>query len=197
VSKKQALKKFVSYIKEFDKERYKLGQEALFKRIFYLEFFSATIRMIPTYRPFMKGYNLWRAIRHVTMPRILFPNKPPLDDSKHTIELTGIYVATAQQGTSISVGYMSELYADFGPFGMNFPLFLIGLFWGLIYRFILLTIKPNIWAFAIAVPMFFIMYLYERDLVKLVGDTIWFLITVLILKITVLPWLPKIFQLKK
>ncbi len=196
VSKKEALKQFFSYAKEFDKDRFKLGEEALFKRLFYLEFFSATIRMIPEYKPFMKGENLMRAIRHVTMPRFLFPNKPPLDDSRHVIELTGIYVASSKQGTSISVGYMSELYADFGPFWMNFPLLLLGLLWGFIYRFILNSVSSNVWGFAMTIPMFFIMYLYERDLVKLIGDTLWFFITFLIIRFTVLKPVIRFFYIK-
>ncbi len=196
VSKTEALKKFFSYTKNFDRLRFKYGQEALLKRIFYLEFFSATIRNIPTYRPYMQGENILRAVRHVTMPRMLFPNKPPLDDSKHTIELTGIYVSGAKQGVSISVGFFSEIYADFGPFGMNIALLLLGFVIGLIYRMILSLTPSNIWAFAMAIPVFFFVSSFEKDLVKLVGNLLWFIITYLSLRYTILRTTIKFFYKK-
>ena len=197
VSKEQALKKFFSYAKTFDRLEFKYGQEALFKRIFYLEFFSATIRFIPTYKPYMKGENVMRAIRHVTMPRIFFPNKPPLNDSKHTIELTGIYVAGAKQGVSISVGYFSELYADFGPFGMDIALFILGLLIGFIYKLPLKLSLSNVWGFAMAVPIFFFVSSFEIDLVKLIGDLIWFSLTFIIIRYSILRPTIRFFFLKK
>ncbi len=197
VSKSQALKKFFSYTKDFDKQRFKYGEEALIKRIFYLEYFSATIRYIPTYRPYMKGYNTMRAIRHVTMPRFLFPNKPPLDDSKHTTELTGIYVSTSQKGTSISTGYMAEFYADYGPFGMQILIFLVGLLWGWMYKFILGHTKPQIWGFGMTMPLFLLISSYGKDLTKLLGDTMWFFITFLIIRYTILPFIVKFFEFKE
>ena len=196
VSKSEALKKFFSYTKNFDRLRFKYGQEALLKRIFYLEFFSATIRNIPTYRPYMQGENIMRAVRHVTMPRILFPNKPPLDDSKHTIELTGIYVSGAKQGVSISVGFFSEIYADFGPSGMNMALLLLGFLIGLIYKMTLKMTPSNVWAFAMAIPVFFFVSSFEKDLVKLVGNLLWFVITYIAIRYTIIKPTIKFFYKK-
>ncbi len=196
VSRTEALKKFFSYAKYFDRLRFKYGEEALLKRIFYLEFFSATIRNIPTYRPYMQGENIMRAVRHVTMPRILFPNKPPLDDSKHTTELTGIYVSGAKQGVSISVGFFSEIYADFGPFGMNIALLLLGTFIGLIYKMTLKITPSNMWAFAMAIPVFFFVSSFEKDLVKLVGNLLWFVITYFTIRYTILRPMIKFFYKK-
>ncbi len=196
VSKKQAIKKFFSYAKQFDKERFKLGEQALIKRIFYIEYFSATIRFIPTYRDFMNGYNTLRAIKHVLMPRFLFPNKPPLDDSKHTMQLTGIYVASAKQGTSISTGFMAEFYADYGPFYMHVALILLGLTVGLFYR-IVVTSSPDVnWGFALAVPVFFLISNYGKDLTKFVGDIIWYIFSFLLLKFLILNFVYKFFNKK-
>ncbi len=196
-SKTDALKKFFSYTKSFDRQRFKYGEEALVKRLFYLEYFSATIRFIPEYKDYMKGANLNRAIRHVTMPRFLFPNKPALDDSKHTMELTGIYVASAKQGTSISTGYMAEFYADYGPFKMNLYIFLLGLFWGWMYKLVIVKSKSVLWGSALTMPMFLFMSGYGKDLTKLVGDTLWYLITVLLIIKFVLPFAERFFEVKQ
>jgi uncharacterized iron-regulated membrane protein len=49
-------------------------------------------------------------------PRALFPDKPPVpDDSAVTEYYTGIYILG--ESTSISIGYVGELYIDFGFFG--------------------------------------------------------------------------------
>ncbi len=176
VSKKAAIKKFFSYAKYFDAQRFKYGEQALFKRLFYLEFFSATVRYIPTYKPYMHGKNTIRAIKHILMPRILFPHKPAINDSQHTRELTGIYVAGTSQGTSISPGFFAEFYADYGPFAMNIALFVLGVLWGMIYSMVMKAFNYNIWAFAFAVPIFFIIYTFEKDLIKIIGDLVWFII---------------------
>ncbi len=193
VSKTDALKKFFSYTTTFDKQRFYFGQKALIKRLFYLEYFSATIRYIPTYKNFFNGYNTTRAINHVIKPRILFPNKPAIDDSKHTMELTGIYVATSKKGTSISTGYMAEFYADYGPFYMHIAIFILGFIIGLLYRFILTNSQDALWGFALTIPLFFFINSYGKDLIKLIGDLLWFLITYLTIRYSVLNYIIKFF----
>ena len=197
VSKTQALRKFFSYTKYFDKERFRLGEKALFKRLFYLEYFSATIRHIPMYAPFMKGYNTMRAIKHVLMPRFLFPNKPPLDDSKHTMQLTGIYVASAKQGTSISTGYMAEFYADYGPYYMLLATLILGIVWGLIYKFIIFSSPDLLWGFALTMPIFFLTYNYGKDLAKYIGDMLWFVISFLLIRYSILKPVINFFYMDK
>ena len=196
VSTNDAIKKFFSYAKTFNIQKFYYGQEALIKRIFYLEFFSATLRNIPTYKPFMNGENILRAIRHVTMPRFLFPNKPALDDSRHTIELTSIFVAGQKQGVSISVAFFSELYADFGSWGLFISLFLLGLFVGLIYRSTILLSPSTMWGLALTFPIFFFIAFYEKDLVKLVGNLLWYIITIIIVRFTVLKYVISFVQKK-
>ncbi len=180
VSKTEALKKIVSYIPQFDIERMKIGTEVMVARIFFLEYFSATIRFIPLYKPYFGGKNYTDAIKHILMPRILFPNKKAIDDSKHTFELTGIQVATAKQGTSISVGYTAEAYADFGPFWMFIPLFLLGLTWGLIYKTLITNAPTTIWGYAVIFPQFYQYSAYGKNIIKLLGDTFWFFIVAFI-----------------
>ena len=48
---------------------------------------------------------------------------------------TGSRVAGTEEGTSIGIGYMAESYIDFGPIYMFVPILLLGVFYGLIYRY--------------------------------------------------------------
>ncbi len=187
VSKTDALNKLFSYIPEFNSQKFKVGEKALFSRAFYLEYFSAVIRFIPTYKPYTEGKNWSEAFQHVLMPRFFFPNKPVIDDSKHTIELTGIFVATGEQGTSISLGSTAETYADFGPFWMFIPLFLLGLARGLVYFLVIKHSKNTVWGYALAMPMLLLIYLYEKNLVKLIGDFFWYIIVLVLFRQVFMP----------
>jgi hypothetical protein len=46
-----------------------------------------------------------------------------------------VKVAGMDEGTSIGIGYFAESYIDFGRWIMFMPVFLLGLFCGLVYRF--------------------------------------------------------------
>ena len=136
-----------------------------------------------------------RAIKHIIMPRFLFPNKPALDDSKHTTQLTGIYVANQSKGTSISTGYMAEFYADYGPYYMYIALLIVGFLWGIIYKFIILDTQDLLWGFSLTMPIFFLTYNYGKDLAKFLGDMLWFVLAFLIIRYTVLKPIIKFFYL--
>jgi hypothetical protein len=70
-------------------------------------------------------------IKKIMMPRILFPDKPGVNDSETTTRLTGISI---NEGTSISVGYIAETHVDFGFPLMLLPLFAIGFAMGRVAR---------------------------------------------------------------
>jgi hypothetical protein len=91
----------------------------------------------------------WGAIQHVLMPRFLFPNKPAIHDSYRTRFYTRLHVAGPEEGTSVGIGYMGESYVDFGPVGMFTPIFLLGLFYGFIYRWFVQYYELKVIGFAI------------------------------------------------
>lgn len=63
----------------------------------------------------------------VVTPRILFPDKGALlSDSEMVRTYSGVFVAGAEQGTSIAFGYAAEAYLDFGLPSMFVPSFLFG-----------------------------------------------------------------------
>jgi hypothetical protein len=110
------------------------GLETGVERLSYLDFFARSIQQVPGTLPYQNG-RLWgEALQHVFTPRLLFPEKPSIEDSERVREFSGVWVAGAESGTSISIGYFGESYIDFGPAGMLVPILLVGVGLGLTYR---------------------------------------------------------------
>jgi hypothetical protein len=105
-------------------------------RFAYVDIFGSVITVQEASRDpgFMRQWS--DGLSHVLQPRFLFPNKPPLSDSEVYIRLArGDPTEEARMGTSISVGYMGENFADLGFPGMLLGIAAIGLVAGGIYRF--------------------------------------------------------------
>lgn len=160
------------------------GVEDLATRISYTDFFAATIMWVPS-REKHQGGALWgAAIKHITMPRLLFPDKPQLfSDSELTMQYTGLRLGSDKQGTSISIGYMGESYVDFGFPGMLMPIFLVGIMYGFIYRYFMARESGSSIASAFAVVCLAGFVNFEIHTVKLLGGMIMtFLVYALVLK---------------
>jgi hypothetical protein len=69
------------------------------------------------------------AIENVLKPRFLFPDKPSLDDTKITSEITGLQFGT---NVSVSIGFVAQAHSDFGFPLMYAPLALVGIALGVI-----------------------------------------------------------------
>lgn len=99
--------------------------EALVERVSYITFFSRVLEHVPDREPHSRGELLKMAMLNAFVPRFIFPEKPELpSDSYYTRRFTGIPVAEA--GTSVSIGYMAEFYADWGAAGMWLSIFAFG-----------------------------------------------------------------------
>ena len=149
------------------------GLDALILRVSYVNYFALTIENVPLRVPFEDG-ELWKgAIVHVLTPRLLFPDKATLDDSERTRLYTGLEVSGMESGTSIGIGYIGESYVDFGPTGMFAPIFLLGLLYGLVYRFFVMKTRYALLGSSLAVStLVFNAYEIEVSNVKLVGGLI-------------------------
>lgn len=162
---------------------------ALYDRLAYIEFFAAVTEFVPAGRPHGKG-EIWRAsVMHVFMPRLFFPSKPRLpSDSELTMAWTGYQLASDAEGTSISIGYMGESYADFGVPFMFVPVFLIGLLWGGIYVWFIRRSPHVLIGFAFAAAMLIGAYQFEMASIKLVGGTLnKFIVFALLMRFAGLP----------
>lgn len=140
------------------------------KRIGYIHYFAHSIRNVPKSIPHQNG-SLWvGAVKHVFMPRILFPDKPQLDESSRTAYFTGLRVSGRREGTAISIGYIGESYIDFGKWMMAIPIFLLGMFYGGIYRYFVWKSSFHLIGFAISTTiLLFSAIMLETSNIKIVG----------------------------
>jgi len=94
-------------------------------------YFSLVLTRVPSQIPYENGKFLKRAVMHIIMPRILFPNKTNLgSDSWLVITYAGVKVAGEEVGSSVGLGYMAQSYIDFGIPWMFLPLYLLGVMVG-------------------------------------------------------------------
>ena len=158
---------------ELNKEKLAEAVENLVLRIGYMDLFALTIENVPDNVPFEHGALWGGTILHVLKPRVLFPDKEAIDDSAETRKYTGQEVAGEEQGTSIGLGYLTQSYIDFGVPGMFVPVFLLGVFYGLIYRYFVFHGPSPALGFAMACAILvFGAYTIETSNLKLVGGNL-------------------------
>ncbi len=170
VSPMERYQKLVNLAADIDGNGLADGFEKLFSRIAYVDFFSVVLTTVPSVMPHENGKLWWDAIRRPLMPRLLFPDKKPINDSELVNKYTGLGVAGAAQGTSISLGYVAETYIDFGRWLMFVPLFLLGFAAGNAYRWYLRNPKSaGILGMAMATAVLMPLAGLETSIVKLIG----------------------------
>jgi hypothetical protein len=116
-------------------------------------------------------------IEHVLMPRILFPDKAALDDSRLTSEFTG---RTINENTSISIGYIAEALYDFGFPWMLAPILAIGMGLGFVAIFYLTRPVPATIREAFMCANLFLSFNFGQNIDKALGV---FLIGLLVLSL--------------
>lgn len=151
-----------------------IAREHSLQRLAYTDMLMYSMETIPMKRPHENGKVWLAAVEHILMPRILFPNKRVLHDSEKANEYTGRVWSGIERGTSISIGYITESYVDFGKVGMFVPLLLLGLLVGAIYNSILSYNYPPALLFSILIPaIYFTKFsLIENSNDKLLGALI-------------------------
>lgn len=143
----------------------------LVDRLWAIYYPALAISRVPSIVPHEDGAILWAAIRHLTTPRLLFPEKPALpSDSEMVRKYSGVMVAGEEEGTSIAFGYVAESYVDFGLPLMFVPVFAYGLLMGMAYPWCLRIVRHRELAVGMATVVFWLsLYLFERSWVKTLG----------------------------
>jgi hypothetical protein len=121
---------------DFDAGTLSSGLDKLVRRLSYIEFFAAELYHVPPFLPFQDGAIVADAVLRPFTPRILFPDKEAIDDTARTRQLSGVHLQF-HAGTSISIGYVGEFYADFGIPGVFAPLLAIGWLYGRTFRWLM------------------------------------------------------------
>ena len=184
VNMERRLSKLVDLVSDADLQDYVQGGDRLAKRIAYVDMFAYVLKRVPESIPHEDG-RLWgKAIRHVFMPRVFFPEKAHMkSDSELTMIYTGLALASDAQGTSISMGYMAESYIDFGPVFMYVPIVILGACLGGMYRYFVTRGPPRLLGYAVAVAVVISANQFGIHVSKLVGSMLMsFIVMALLLK---------------
>jgi hypothetical protein len=139
--------------------------EILISRLSYIGFFSRVLEYVPAVEPHANGELLRMAMTNAFMPRLVFPSKPVLpSDSYYTRRFTGIMVA--EEGTSISIGYMAEFYADWGLLGMFISILGYGCLIGACIEVVRRFVHPAILVNPFLVILMMTVYQFEHQFIK-------------------------------
>lgn len=140
-------------------------------RLWTVYYPALAISRVPEVLPHENGRILGKAVRHILTPRLLFPNKAELpSDSEMVRKYSGIWVAGAEENTSIAFGYAAESYIDFGLPWMFLPILAFGFMMGRLYRFLMRLIWHRELAVGLVTVIFWLaLYLFERSWIKTLG----------------------------
>ena len=152
----------------------------LSERIGYTEFYAHIIAREKNISYPGVFYFYASAVRHVLTPRVLFPDKPSLDDSKLTTALLGIKI---KQDTSVGVGYVAQAHVDFGFPGLLLPILSIGVMIGWVAKYFMTRLAPLLIREAFTTATIFLAFQFESNIDKALGGFITgFLAMALVLK---------------
>jgi hypothetical protein len=169
------------------------GFEKLLERVTYVDYLSAVMENVPEKVPHQEGRQIGSALWHIATPRLFFPDKPP---TPHDTEVTAYYTGLPMlsgatvENTSISIGYLGELYIDFGWTGGVLLTALLGWAYGRAFRSIRdfsgLPKFVNLgFCMMIALPL----ATFETALIKLIGGVVMSILVATLLQRYAVPWL--------
>lgn len=182
---------------DMDGSDYIEGLDALAKRVAYTFYFAHVLTTVPEYIPHEEGALWGNAVRHVLLPRILFPDKANLDsDTLLTDKYTGLRLM--EQGgnlTNIPLGYLTESYIDYGIVFMYVPVFLVGLLFGLMYRLLLSQPCSRILSYGAVCIVFLQIVKIEIPATKMLGGALMGFLVMLVAMRFVFPFIEKALKL--
>lgn len=182
----------VNALYSFSSSEFQDGLGRLLDRITYVDHMAVVLTRVPNILPHTNGERTIASLLHVLVPRLLYPSKPPLkNDTEDTNLYTGLHDDWSE-GTSISMGYLTELYIDFGYAGSLVAMLFIGLVFGIFYRKVRDFQSQHPWlnqSFCMMLVLPFAVF--ETALVKLVGSLIVTFISVFILQRWAVPFILK------
>jgi hypothetical protein len=180
-------------VSETDAETMEFGFDILVRRWGYVDLLSATISNVPAKVPYENGALIGASVMHMLQPRLLFPDKPPLaSDTDVAIRYSGIGFNEGGNAatTSISLGYVTELYVDFGVVGALAVTFLLGLLLGCAVKYLMAsTALPAIVNSGLAIVLAISVASFEEALAKMIGAAVTSFVVILALRSSFLPYL--------
>ena len=177
VSKSEAIGELVNQVSSVTLTDLGLASETLMDRLSYIEFFSITLDIVPQYMDYENGQIIKESTLFYFKPRIFFPNKGIIDDSDHTNKYTNLDLVD-DGAASHSIGFMTDAYIDFGPYGMMGLLLVLGLVFGFAIRLLILKSANMVWAVIFIGPFYFLLGVYSFNMIKVMGNFITYFIPI-------------------
>jgi hypothetical protein len=148
--------------------------DLLVNRSWAIYYPALAVARVPSVLPHTDGEITALALMHVFTPRLFFPDKPELlSDSEMVRKYSGLWVAGAEEGTSIAFGYGVESYIDFGIPLMFLPIAIFGVFCGAVYAWFLRIIHHRELAVSLVTVVFWLsLYLFEKSAVRTLGMSV-------------------------
>lgn len=174
VSRSEALNKFIDLSSRLTSQELIDGFDQLLLRLSWIGAFNAVHNHVPQKVQHTDG-ELWKSgVTRPFMPRVLFPDKKTLDDSKELNLYSGLSVD--EDNTSISLSMVAGSYVDFGSVGMFIPLFLFGLFCGWVYKKAVEWGRYPVIGYSLTMPMIYLLLINEQSINRIVSSMVLFLL---------------------
>lgn len=171
VSNKEALLYMYGQLSDFKLTELQKGASVFLKRLQYMERYSEVYERVPSVVKHQNGQDLLNAVEFITVPRFINRNKGVKDASVRTSYYTGKQFSSAKRGTSISMGYLCDLYIDFGIYLMVIPLLMIMTIVGVLYKKVVNMRRYNIlFTYMLVIGSFMALGTFESDVVFFLGS---------------------------
>jgi hypothetical protein len=181
VSKTEAINQLINELSTVTLDDMSLASDALLDRVSYIEFFSIVLKTVPEFIAHEDGAIIKESVSFYFKPRIFFPNKPKIDDSDHTNKYTTLELADDGKA-SHSIGFMTDAYIDYGPFGMMGLLLVLGSVFGWSMRLLIVKSPNMLWAVIFIVPFYFLLSVYSFNMMKVMGNFITYIVPVFLFR---------------
>jgi hypothetical protein len=179
-SRSDAYSKLLQLAGNVNEKGIKRGFDELIDRLSIVGVFDAVYQRVPTKIPHEEG-KLWiEGVRRPFMPRLLFPEKEALGDSKELNYYSNLHID--EENTSVSLSMMAGSYVDFGKWGMHVPLFLFGLFCGWVHMKAIKWGGNPIVGYALTMPMIYLLHINEESINRILSAIVLYLLVLWFIK---------------
>lgn len=170
VSRSEAYSKLLQLAGRVEDKDLSRGFDDLVTRLSWIGAFDAVYNRVPRQIPHEEGALWWDGITRPFLPRIFFPDKLALTDSKELNHYSALDVD--EKNTSVSLSMIAGSYVDFGKWGMHVPLFLFGLFCGWIYLTAVRWGRYTPIGFALTMPMILLLQISEQSINRIISSIV-------------------------
>ncbi len=136
--------------------------DKIIDRVGYIEFISQCIQNVPSFHDFEYGSITLDSINRLLMPSFLYTDKPIINDSLRTNNYLNNYHVIDVEKNSIGLGYVAELYIDFGV-----GIILLGIITSLLINKMYTNFAKHNLIPSIDFSLFFNFYLIEQSITKI------------------------------